>query len=48
LPPVPENGTGEAPPSHVDPAELTPEWFTGEVWRIFGWDIAEDDAAGLL
>jgi len=48
LPPVPENGTGETPPSQVDPAELTPEWFTGEVWRILGWDILAGDGAGLL
>lgn len=48
LPLVPENGTGETPPSQVDPAELTPEWFTGEVWRILGGDILAGDGAGLL
>jgi hypothetical protein len=48
LPPVPENSTGETPPSQVDPAELTPEWFTSEVWRILGWDILTGDGAGLL
>jgi hypothetical protein len=35
------------PPSQVDPAELTPEWFAGEVWQILGWDILAGDGAGL-
>jgi hypothetical protein len=35
------------PPSQVDSAELTPEWFAGEVWRILGWDILAGDGAGL-
>jgi hypothetical protein len=46
--PVLENGTGKTPPSQVDPAELTPEWFMSEVWRILGWDILTGDGAGLL
>jgi hypothetical protein len=48
LPLVPENGTDETPSSQVDPAEMTLEWFMGEVWRILGWDILAGDGAGLL
>ena len=48
LSPVLENGARETPPSRVDLAEPTPERFTGEMWRILGWDILAGDGAGLL
>ena len=39
-----ENGVEADLRIRPDQAE-TPEWFTGEVWRILGWDIlAGDDA----
>jgi hypothetical protein len=41
-----ESGMDGDLPAQLGPAEQTPEWFTGEIWRILGWNIlAGDDAS---
>jgi hypothetical protein len=41
----PERGVDENRP--VSGVARTPEWFTGEVWRILGWNILAGDDASL-
>ena len=39
----PDTSVDEDLPARPDPAVQTPDWFTGEVWRILGWNILASD-----